>query len=138
MPISQTGILIPVIPFLVVNGFNFNCFNYFSDRKFDFWMMTGKLSTFVLNGWDVGTIWQRCQVEVSAISRVTESSDSVVITQQNYRSISPSIPLYSAFFTSSLWLKSFALSLTNQYKHTARRALGTFCYSFIYLKAKGV
>jgi hypothetical protein len=101
-------------------------------------MMTGKLSTFVLNGWDVGTIWQKCQVKLSAINRNAESSDLLAITQQNSQVITLSIPLHSTFFTSSLWLKSFALSLTNQYKHTARRALGTFCYSFIYLKAKGV
>jgi hypothetical protein len=101
-------------------------------------MMTGKLSTFIMNGWDVGTIWQGCQGEVTAIGRTTESSDSVAITQKFYRSISLSIPLYSVFFTSSLWLKFFAHSLANQHKHTARRALGTFFYSFIHLKARSV
>jgi len=101
-------------------------------------MMTGKLSTFIIDRWDFGTIWQTCQVMVSAVNQNTESSDLLAITQHNSQIITLSNPLHSAFFTSSLWQKSFALSLTNQYKHTARRALGTFCYSFIYLKAKGV
>jgi hypothetical protein len=103
-----------------------------------FWMMAEKLSTFVLNGWDYWTLWQKCEVKVSAVNRTAESSNLLAITQQNFQSISLSIRLHSAFFTSSLWLKSFALSLTNQYKHTARRALGNLFYSFIYLKAKGV
>lgn len=80
-------------------------------------MMTEKLSTFVLNGWDYWTIWQKCQAKVSAINRTAESSNLLTFTQQNSQIITLSIPLYSAFFTSSLWLKSFALSLTNQQKN---------------------
>ena len=47
-------------------------------------MMTGKLSTFIMNGWDVETIWQRCQGAVSAIGRIAESSRLYAIKQRNF------------------------------------------------------
>lgn len=91
-----------------------------------------------MNGWDVGTIWQRCQEVLSAINRIAESSKLLPINQPNSESISLSIPLHSAFFTSSLSQLFFQLSLSNLQKHTANRALGTFFYSFIHLKVRSV
>lgn len=96
-------------------------------------MMTGKLSTFIMNGWDVVTIWQKCQEVLSAINQIAESSKLLPINQLNFGSISLSIPLYSAFFSSPLWL-NFSTSPTNQHAHTANRALG----AFIHLKARSV
>jgi len=101
-------------------------------------MMTGKLSTFIMYGWDVGTIWQRSQGLVSAIGRSAESSGLFSNQPSTFGRFSPSIPPHSTFFTSSLWLKSFTTSFTNQYKHNAGWALGNLFYSFIYLKVKGV
>jgi hypothetical protein len=100
--------------------------------------MMGKLITFFENGWDFGTIWQKCQVLVSVTIRNAESSDSVAITQQYFQNISLAIPLHNAFISSYLLPKSFDTSLSNQYKHTLSRALGNLLYSFINLKAKGV
>jgi hypothetical protein len=97
-------------------------------------MMAGKLSTFIVNGWDVGEIWQRCQVMVSAIKPIAESSEILTIKSQIFEHISPSILVYSIFFTSFLSQLFFQLSLSNQQKHTANRALGTY----IHLKARSV
>ena len=101
-------------------------------------MMTGTLSTFIKNGWDVGTIWQKCQGAVSAINQIAKLSKLLPINHPNSGSISLSIPQHNSFFTSFLWLKSFSTTLTNQYEHTANLALGIFYYSFIHLKVRSV